>query len=217
MCLGNFPPGYSSISKAYEDKVNSNRRALCTILEWLDVILTIGMRGIALRGRWDKDDNFQFIIDKFAAYDRGLHEHLLKSDKNARYISPTIQNEMINTIGSMVRESIIKRANSARFLSVMAEEMSVCIRYVLRGSKATITSTLMESLKSWGLDMSKLRGKGFDGASTMSGAISGAQTRIQEMYTKAKYFTHCSSQCLNLVILASCNNVVDIRNFMTSL
>ena len=115
----------------------------------------------------------------------------------------------------------------------MAEEMSVCIlagkvpvtiveKFIgyadlPKTDAATITSTLMESLKSWGLDMSKLRGKGFDGASTMSGAISGAQTRIQEMYPKAKYFTHCSSQCLNLVILASCNNVVDIRNFMTSL
>ena len=100
MCLGNLPPVYSLISKAYEDKVNCNRLALCTILEWLDIILTMewkGMRGIALGGRWI-DDNSQFIIDKFAAYDRGLHEHLLKSDKNAHYISPTIQNEMINTI-----------------------------------------------------------------------------------------------------------------------
>ena len=56
----------------------------------------------------------------------------------------------------------------------------------------------------------------FDGASNMSGTQSGVQARITQRYPKAKYFTHCSSHCLNLVIVASCNKVQEIKNFMTT-
>jgi len=58
-------------------------------------------------------------------------------------------------------------------------------------------------------------GKGFDGASTMSGHVSGVQARISEKFPRAKYFTHCSSHCLNLVVVHCCK-VPMIRNFMDS-
>lgn len=113
--------------------------------------------------------------------------------------------------------------------------MSLCIRYITKDDQKfevhedflgfaelqrmdaeTIASAINEKLKVWGLPMDNMRGNGFDGASTMSGDVSGVQTRLTEMYTKAKYFTHCPSHRLNLVIVASCKNVPDIRNFMTS-
>ena len=50
----------------------------------------------------------------------------------------------------------------------------------------------------------------------MSGSESGVQARITRQYPKAKYFTHCSSHCLNLVIVGGCTKVQEIRNFMTS-
>lgn len=55
---------------------------------------------------------------------------------------------------------------------------------------AAITEALLTNLKDWNLDLSKWRGKGFDGASTMSGHVSGVTTRIMESLPKAKYFTH---------------------------
>ena len=69
-------------------------------------------------------------------------------------------------------------------------------------------------MKDCGLNMSRLVGKGFDGASNMSGHISGVSARLQQLYPKAKYFTHCRNHALNLVIVASCKNVPDIHNFM---
>ena len=64
--------------------------------------------------------------------------------------------------------------------------------------------------------MDKLTGKGFDGAATMSGHVSGVSARLQQQYPNARYFTHCRNHALNLFIVASCSSVPDIRNFMDS-
>ena len=48
----------------------------------------------------------------------------------------------------------------------------------------------------------------------MSGHVSGVTTRIMESLPKAKYFTHCRNHCLNLVIVNSCSEVPEVRNFM---
>ena len=63
--------------------------------------------------------------------------------------------------------------------------------------------------------MSKLVGKGFDGASNMAGHISGVSTRLKDLYPNARYLTHCRNHVLNLVV--SCNAVPDIRSFMDTL
>jgi hypothetical protein len=73
---------------------------------------------------------------------------------------------------------------------------------------------MLEKLSEWGVDLTKLRGKGFDAASTMSGHISGVQARIEQKFPRAKYFTHCSSHCMNLV---QCCKVQMVRNFIDSL
>ena len=80
----------------------------------------------------------------------------------------------------------------------------------------TLTSELVAFLKECGLQMDKLVGKGFDGASNMCGRLSGVSTRLQQLYPAAKYLTHCRNHALNLVIVASCNNVPDFRNFMSA-
>ena len=41
-------------------------------------------------------------------------------------------------------------------------------------------------------------------------------TRIQKIFPQAKYSTHCRNHCINLVIVNSCQNVPEIRNFMDS-
>lgn len=60
-----------------------------------------------------------------------------------------------------------------------------------------------------GLNINKCRGQGYDGASVMSGAHSGVQTRIKHIVPSAKY-VHCCSHNLNLVIsdAAKCHNKV---------
>ena len=77
-----------------------------------------------------------------------------------------------------------------------------------------ITDALLTKLGEWKVDVSKWRGKGFDGATTMSGHISGVTTRIQQALSQAKYFTHCRNHCLNLVVVSSCKDVPEVRNCM---
>ena len=103
----------------------------------------------------------------------------------------------------------------------MTEQLAVCIRYLNTSSDDevsvnevflgfvelpttdTSTDSLLGNLSKWGLDTEQLREMGFDGASNMSGTQSGVKARITQRYPKAKYFTHCSSHCLNLQLLLS--------------
>ena len=65
-----------------------------------------------------------------------------------------------------------------------------------------IADAIAETLTNIGLSLDGLRGQGYDGASTMSGAKSGVQARIQEKQPKAIY-THCAGHFFNLAVLSS--------------
>ena len=52
----------------------------------------------------------------------------------------------------------------------------------------------------------RIRGQGYDGASSMASAARGVQARIKEVSPKAVY-VHCNSHVLNLVIARSCDLV----------
>lgn len=139
-------------------------------------------------------------------------------------------------MGNLIRTKIVNDVNKAMFWSIMIDEatdsatleqLSVCVRFLEasadnkinvredflgfieleKANAAAITDAMTDTTAAWGLDMEKLRGKGMDGASTMSGHATGVQERLRTLYPKAKYFTHCRSHCLNLVVVASCHEV----------
>ena len=62
------------------------------------------------------------------------------------------------------------------------------------------------------LDLSKMRSQAYNGASNMSGKTNGAAARISSQYTLTLY-THCTSHCLNLAVVASFEEV-SIRNMI---
>ena len=235
----------SQLSKAYDSQVQQNTRALTAIV---DIIQFLIKQGLAFRGhRWDKvakreNGNFSMLINFLSAYSSDLFSHLQTCPRNARYLSPKIQNDFISLNGDWIRKEIVEECNSSLFWSIMVDETtdistteqaSICVHYVnITGDEldicedflgfcalastdaGSITSAIVEFSKSCGLDMSKLVGKGFDGAANMSGHVSGVSVRLEQLYPKAKYFTHCRNHALNLAIVASCNQVPDIRNFM---
>lgn len=63
------------------------------------------------------------------------------------------------------------------------------------------------------IDVSKMRGQGYDGAASMSGRLNGVQAVIRETVPTA-IFVHCSSHTLSLAIADSCNNTC-IRNTLS--
>ena len=61
---------------------------------------------------------------------------------------------------------------------------------------------ILDSLKTFNVNLSKLRGQAYDGAANMSGATKGAASIITAQYPLALYL-HCVSHCLNLAVVKS--------------
>ena len=211
----------SQLSASY-DKQNTG-----ALLSVIDVIQFPMNQDLALRGHhWNKgikreDGNFSTLIDFVAKYNSDLNSHLHSSARNARYLSPKIQNELISINGDLIRKSIVEECNASLFWSVMVDEgtdvstteqASICVRYVsVKGEKlevceeflgfcsipstdvATITSAIVTFMVNCGLNMSTMIGKGFDGASNMSGHISGVS---QQPIPQCKIFHSLSKPCL---------------------
>lgn len=101
-----------------------------------------------------------------------------------------------------MRDSILKDVKAAKWYSIMADEctdsatheqMSLCLRFFDDASEVreefigfvqlesvnaeSITSAIMKKLSECGLEVKNLRGQGYDGASVMSGKVSGVSTR----------------------------------------
>jgi uncharacterized protein (UPF0305 family) len=63
---------------------------------------------------------------------------ILNAPRNAQYLSPQIQNEMLDLISTSVLDTIISRIKKAEFFTIMADETSshnkefltLCVRYV---------------------------------------------------------------------------------------
>ena len=85
------------------------------------------------------------ILKTLAEDDKILHEHLYTPKaKNATYLSPKSQNEVINIMGyDIILSEIVNRVKSAKLLSVLADEvtshnkehLAICLRYVNSDSK----------------------------------------------------------------------------------
>lgn len=114
------------------------------------------------------------------------------------------------------------------------DQLTVIIRYVLNGvpverfltflqmsshKSEYIATSVLEYLKSQGIDFMDCRGQSYDNASNMAGEYSGMQARLKEVNPKA-VFVPCSAHSLNLVGTAavdSCIEAVSFFGFLQSL
>ena len=84
--------------------------------------------------------NFLAILKLLATHDPVLKAHLeTPRQRNSTYISPHIQNEIIDIIGNrMIQKSIVEEVIQAHFYSIMVDEvtshnqelMPLCVRFV---------------------------------------------------------------------------------------
>ena len=90
----------------------------------------------------DNHGNFIELVCFRAESDKVLRHHLQSAPRNAVYTSKTIQNELINIVGSRIRSDILREIEQAKFYTVTADEvsdmsnkeqLSVAICYVLNG------------------------------------------------------------------------------------
>jgi hypothetical protein len=109
------------------------------------------------------------------------------------------------------------------------EQMSLCIRYItmpnfniheeflvlkhmISVDAESLYITIVETLKELGLNRCVVVAQCYDGASVMSGTISGVQARVRQIHSCAVYI-HCHSHRLNLVIADVCRDVKSAGEF----
>ena len=95
--------------------------------------------------------NFVALLELSAKTDEVLKHHLETANRNAKYTSKIIQEDIIKTVGEMLREHITEPLRTGRspFFAVIADEvtdkhanqevLSVCIRYVDVSQTGSIT------------------------------------------------------------------------------
>ncbi|GFQ85842.1 repressor of the inhibitor of the protein kinase [Trichonephila clavata] len=238
----------SQLDSQRTKEIAENRAAIEPIIR---TILFCAEQELPLRGDHDsgalsltrpekKDGKFRALLwFRIESGDKNLEKHVLSSSKNATYMSPIIQNEVIQTCSDIVTEKVIDRISNAECFSLLGDEtmdvsgteqLSLCIRYVdipdlqapvLREdfvgfipindqSSKNLANVILQRCYELNLDMTKCVGQGYDGAANMAGHLSGVQTRIRENYPKARYI-HCASHRLNLT-LSNVMSVPAIRN-----
>jgi Domain of unknown function (DUF4371) len=214
---GQNPEAVSIVTKINSSKraeVEKNRKIIDPVIP---TVILCGRQGIPLRGRRESHGNFSFddpvqndgnflSISRFGL---NLSENEELSDirancaKNAMYVSPKIQNEIIENCGTVIQCKIISEIQKSKYFSILVdkttdvsniEQFSLCVRYIDEENFRIVerlldfvplTSTtghnMAETIKSkladLGLDINDLRGQGYNGAAAMSGEFNGVQSR----------------------------------------
>ena len=188
------------------------------ILKW--VIKTIELCGkqcIAFRGhrenvasKKNNCGNFLAILKLLAQTNDDLQNHLASPvAKNATYLSPKIQNEIINIIGyDILQADFINEIKEAKFFSILAveveshkvEQLPICIRFADKNnnireeflefgrceqlSGKVIANEIIRVLGKSNLDIKNCRGQGYEGVSNMSSEAVGVQKQIKKILWK---------------------------------
>ena len=149
--------------------------------------------------------------------------------KNAKYTSPEIQNEVIQILASMVKETIVTdclesdiglfclKCDETRD-RCNVENMSVVLRFVKQGlvqerllsvinleevDANGITKAILKELRDNSIDPSNILSQCFDGAAVMNGAKGAVQKLLQHELQKVIPYVHCYNHQLHLVVVHS--------------
>ena len=219
-----------SMNTQRQANIKANRYILAHMVR---ATLYLGRQGAAFRGHNESPDqqsnkgNFRELIEVISTYSPELRLYLEKNRKTT-YLSPQIQNELIGVIGhDIIRADVLDETREARYFSILGDESSsakkeflslvirfvdkdcqireefLCFNQVTKTSGQMLGERILQLVDSFGLDILKCRGQGYDGAAAMSSDRVGVQAVVRERAPKALY-VHCSSHCLNLVITHSC-------------
>uniref|UniRef100_H2ZXZ6 DUF4371 domain-containing protein n=1 Tax=Latimeria chalumnae TaxID=7897 RepID=H2ZXZ6_LATCH len=179
------------------------------------------------------EGNYLELLKLLAKYDALLAQHIKTPKRNETYLSHQIQNDFIHALATEVLSAIKHEVQETKFFSVIVDstidighvdQFSLSLRYVkatgqavehfitfhdLPGSSAeNFFSILESSLETLNINMAHCQDQAYDRASTMSGNISGLQSRKE--ISPTALFVHCCAHNLNLVLMdaaSCCTNV----------
>ena len=224
--------------------IKMNRHYLETVIQVLLLCAhqEIALRGHRESVESENRGNFLKILHVVGAHDSLVEQRLFSGPRNAIYTSAEIQNALLNIMGEMVRRRICSYVRDAGVYSIMADEtkdvsrveqMAIVVRYVSIADACiherfltfvelsqfdaeSLTEHILLTLKHYHLDLDNLVSQGYDGASVMSGKVSGVQQRVMQMAPQAIYI-NCFAHILNLVLVHSTTNVKSTAEFFALL
>ena len=118
------------INNLLQQQIKRNREILKSLFK---TIIFCGKNNIALRC---PQALLEFRID---SGDQTLQHHLETAPRNATYISKTIQNEMITTVGAIIVNNLSQEIRDSKYFFIMSDEaadisnkenLSVVIRFL---------------------------------------------------------------------------------------
>ena len=127
------------ISRA--EQIKKNWHYIMSIIE---VLLLCSKQEIAFRGHDESDislnkGNFKEILSLVASHDPVVEERLSHGPQNAKYTSPTIQNNILSIMATLVRRRICASIQKSGFYSIMVDEtknlikqgqLSIVVQYI---------------------------------------------------------------------------------------
>ncbi|XP_008178490.1 zinc finger MYM-type protein 1-like [Acyrthosiphon pisum] len=216
-----------NLREIHSKEVEFNR---LVIKRLIDIIMFIGRQGLAFRGKdeaaYSLEDrtinhgNFLELVLLIKDYDVVLNMHV----KNCIELS---KKRKAGVIGNLLREKIVNELKEAQSFSILVDstqdvavldQLAICVRYVLKNNVYEKLLKLVVAYDSSGiglynliakefseidLDMNKIVGCSFDGASNMKGVYNGLQSHLKKNANPSCIYTHCLGHVLNLVMVDS--------------
>uniref|UniRef100_A0A087XM22 TTF-type domain-containing protein n=1 Tax=Poecilia formosa TaxID=48698 RepID=A0A087XM22_POEFO len=118
----------------------------------------------------------------------------------------------IGQLSQVYRYVTIIKNNLDTPIGLQINEVFLGFEAAVGSSPSELENQILDSTEKNGIDLSKCRGQGYDGAVNMSGAYSGVQARITEKEPLACY-VHCVPHNLNLALNDSVKNVPGVKRF----
>ncbi|XP_052288934.1 uncharacterized protein LOC102623386 isoform X2 [Citrus sinensis] len=185
--------------------------------------------------------NFIELIKLLATMNEEINKVVLENaPKNAQYIAPNIQKELLSILANKVRYKIREEIGDAKFCILVdealdeshKEQMAIILRFVdcdgfirerffevvnVDDTKAsTLKNEICNVLVRYNLLVENLRGQGYDGASNMAGEWNGLQSLFLNDCPYA-YYVHCFAHRLQLILVAVSKEVHEVWLFFSKL
>ena len=191
--------------------------------------------------------NYLGILELVAKFDPFLAQHINihtnKGRGHTSHLSKTICEELIDLMGNCALDHIISEVKSAKYYSVSVDstpdvshvhQLTCILRYILLSgpverfvtfldmqghSGRELAESLLEFLKTHGVDIADCQGQSYDNASNMSGKFNGMQAIIRQ-HCEMAHYVPCAAHSLNLVGQSAadcCLAAVAFFNFLQGL
>ena len=157
------------------------------------------------------------------------------------YLSPIIQNELIELLGKKVKHLILEEIKAAKYFFILLDstpnvshidQIALIVGYVKvdssevqikesflnffplhRKNADEIIKSILDEFQQNGLDIMMCRGQAYYNASTTAGILSGVQCRIKQFNSKA-IFISCANHSLNLACVYQWHRLNILHHFL---